>query len=69
MQQAPCGVEAVVQQIGLILPDIEVNGVGGAVGQMHIVQALCREGGLQQAPCGVEAVVQQIGLILLEYSR
>ena len=37
MQQAPCGVEAVVQQIGLILLDIEVNGVGGAVGQMHIV--------------------------------
>ena len=37
MQQAPCGVEAVVQQIGLILLDIEVNGVGGAVGQMQIV--------------------------------
>ena len=37
LQQAPCGVEAVVQQIGLILLDIEVNGVGGAVGQMHIV--------------------------------
>ena len=28
LQQAPCGVEAVVQQIGLILLDIEVNGLG-----------------------------------------
>ena len=37
MQQAPRGVEAVVEQVGLRLLDVEIDGVRCAVGEVEVM--------------------------------
>ena len=37
MQQTPCGIEAVVEQVGLCLLDVEIDGVRCALGEMEVM--------------------------------